>query len=143
MIIECVMPAFVALRCCQGTSTVASYAGTGSTVIELPTCQNGIKDGAEPDVDCGGLCKVKCGPQKKCTKGGDCFNGMCLKNTCGGKSGTNQQEVGATCLCNKAVQQLLFDSAGWQARGEWCALPHASLWCTPQHTTLHWFAGVL
>ena len=92
-------PAFVAFRCCQGTSTAASYAGTGSTTIELPTCTNGIKDGAEPDVDCGGLCKQKCGPQKKCTKGGDCFNGMCLKGTCGGKSGTSQQEVGPTCLC--------------------------------------------
>jgi len=48
-------------------------------------------------VDCGGLCKQKCGPQKKCTKGGDCFNGMCLKGTCGGKSGTSQQEAAESC----------------------------------------------
>ena len=77
------------------------YAGTGTTIIELPTCQNGIKDGSESDVDCGGLCKQKCGPQKKCAKAGDCFKNMCLKNTCGGKSGSSQSEVGAAqrALC--------------------------------------------
>jgi len=79
----------------KGTSTTATYAGTGTTVIELPTCQNGIKDGAESDLDCGGLCKQKCGPQKKCAKAGDCFNNMCLQNKCGGKGGTSQSEVGA------------------------------------------------
>jgi len=85
----------------KGSSTAATYAGTGTTIIELPTCQNGIKDGSESDLDCGGLCKQKCGPQKKCAKAGDCFNNMCLKNTCGGKSGTSQSEVGAAqrALC--------------------------------------------
>jgi len=81
----------------KGSSTAATYAGTGTNLIELPTCQNGIKDGSESDVDCGGLCKQKCGPQKKCAKAGDCFNNMCLKNTCGGKSGTSQSEAAESC----------------------------------------------
>jgi len=80
----------------KGSSTAATYAGTGTNLIELPTCQNGLKDGSESDVDCGGLCK-KCGPQKKCAKAGDCFNDMCLKNTCGGKSGTSQSEAAESC----------------------------------------------
>ena len=80
---------------------MASYAGTGTIVIELPTCQNGVKDGAESDADCGGLCKQKCGPQKKCVKGGDCFNNQCIKNKCGGLSGTSQNQA-STC---RSVQQ--------------------------------------
>ena len=73
------------------------YAGAGTNVIELPTCQNGIKDGSEADVDCGGLCKQKCGPQKKCAKNGDCFNNVCIKNKCGGLAGTSQGEAGESC----------------------------------------------
>lgn len=82
----------------KGSSTTATYAGKGSTLIELPTCTNGVKDGSESDKDCGGLCP-KCGPQKSCAKDGDCFNGKCNSKSkkCGGGPGTSQSDPGETC----------------------------------------------
>ena len=78
--------------------SVLRYAGKTSTTIELPTCGNGAKDGSESDKDCGGLCS-KCGPQKTCSKDGDCFNNKCNAKSkkCGGGPGTSSNEPGETC----------------------------------------------
>ncbi|WP_437972927.1 hypothetical protein WMF11_28245 [Sorangium sp. So ce295] len=47
----------------------------------LPLCFNGVKDGTETDIDCGGaLCKARCGDGQSCIRGGDdCSDGLeCL-----------------------------------------------------------------
>ena len=58
----------------SGTSEVVQYTGTGTAAqqYELDACQNGVQDGSETDVDCGGLCSQKCGTKKKCKVAGDC-----------------------------------------------------------------------
>ena len=46
-------------------------------------CGNGMKDGGETDVDCGGAsCATKCAPNKTCTTGTDCVTGSCVSGLC-------------------------------------------------------------
>jgi hypothetical protein len=43
----------------------------------MDRCADGVKDGAEPDIDCGGSCAVKCGNGKACFSDTDCSTGFC------------------------------------------------------------------
>ncbi|MDX2089492.1 MAG: VCBS repeat-containing protein [Kofleriaceae bacterium] len=46
------------------------------------TCFNGVRDGRETDVDCGGDCRA-CAGGRACAVGGDCFSGNCTSdNVC-------------------------------------------------------------
>lgn len=49
-----------------------------------PSCTDGIKNGSETDVDCGGSCPTKCAENKTCAAPADCASGTCtnLKCTC-------------------------------------------------------------
>ena len=49
------------------------------------SCSNGITDGDETDVDCGGSCATKCANDKKCLADSDCANGTCSDNKCTGE----------------------------------------------------------
>jgi hypothetical protein len=44
-------------------------------------CQNGVKDGDESDVDCGGAC-AGCGEGYACDTGNDCQSRFCLNKQC-------------------------------------------------------------
>ena len=46
-----------------------------------PTCSDGIKNGTESDVDCGGTCPP-CGTAKSCQGAGDCASRVCLSQVC-------------------------------------------------------------
>lgn len=48
---------------------------------DLGRCGNGVKDGDESDVDCGGSCGG-CDDGKACRQGGDCVSGLCTGNVC-------------------------------------------------------------
>jgi hypothetical protein len=61
-------------QCSNGTICLAS-------ICMVPTCNNGIQDGDESDVDCGSSC-IGCAPGKQCTKNTDCQNGSCLVDVC-------------------------------------------------------------
>ena len=44
----------------------------------LPPCENGVKDGFETDVDCGGSqCVTRCVGEQACINGSDCLSGKC------------------------------------------------------------------
>jgi hypothetical protein len=45
------------------------------------SCNNGVKDGAETDVDCGTFC-APCGTGLTCVVGGDCASGVCSGSKC-------------------------------------------------------------
>ncbi len=53
---------------------------------EAPSCDDGIKNGYETDVDCGGACGEKCDNDKACITNDDCESGNCLFNVCSGSS---------------------------------------------------------
>src|SRR5574342_1356007 len=44
-------------------------------------CFNGVQDGAETDLDCGGGTCRKCAGARHCLQDGDCFSGTCLAST--------------------------------------------------------------
>ncbi|MBI4450496.1 hypothetical protein HY642_00850 [Candidatus Woesearchaeota archaeon] len=48
-----------------------------------PNCGDGVKNGIETDVDCGGNCPTKCTVDKGCGAASDCASGlMCVNNKC-------------------------------------------------------------
>ncbi len=52
------------------TDTATATDGDG-------TCGNGVQDGDETDVDCGGSCADNCGDGQGCGDGDDCISGTC------------------------------------------------------------------
>ncbi len=68
------------------TITVTDSDGNGD-------CANGVQDGDETDVDCGGSCMADCGNGQGCGAAQDCTSGVCLDDgTC------------ATPTCDDGVQ---------------------------------------
>ncbi|CAF1027112.1 unnamed protein product, partial [Adineta steineri] len=55
------------------------------------TCRDGIMNGNETDIDCGGSC-LTCAVGKKCTLTKDCDNVQCINNIC------------ASATCNDAIK---------------------------------------
>jgi uncharacterized repeat protein (TIGR01451 family) len=71
-----------AARVHGGVLNMASdYAFT--FVAAAPSCNDGVKNGSETDVDCGGACPF-CADQKTCLVGTDCLNRICnpASHTC-------------------------------------------------------------
>jgi hypothetical protein len=52
--------------------------------VKIVSCKNGVIDTNEADVDCGGVCKLKCNDGSSCTKDSDCNSRKCVKNVCCG-----------------------------------------------------------
>lgn len=52
--------------------------------VVVPTCDDGIMNGNETDVDCGGNClpNKKCHDGLRCNIGSDCNSGVCKLNIC-------------------------------------------------------------
>jgi hypothetical protein len=65
-----------------------------------PTCRDGVRNGRETDVDCGGRC-IPCTPQQRCHTGQDCTSGRCTSGTCAAPTCTdgiaNGTELGVDC----------------------------------------------
>ncbi|MBL8613051.1 MAG: hypothetical protein JNL38_37270 [Myxococcales bacterium] len=74
-------------KCADGTK-----CGAGDDCVSLsckggvcaaPTSDDGVKNGTETDVDCGGSAAApKCLDGKKCAAAGDCASGVCTGGTC-------------------------------------------------------------
>ncbi|MBL4688773.1 MAG: hypothetical protein JKY37_29560 [Nannocystaceae bacterium] len=69
--------------CAAKASLGGTADGTGGTMTADPTgggrgnCDNGVRDGDETDVDCGGSCDAKCGTGEGCGGNTDCQSGSC------------------------------------------------------------------
>lgn len=61
---------------CNGASDCESAICVQSTCA-TPTCDDGVKNGTESDVDCGGACPSKCENGQGCLKDSDCKGGYC------------------------------------------------------------------
>jgi hypothetical protein len=72
------------------------------------TCSDGIKNGAETDVDCGGPDCPPCATGKACQSASDCASGMCSGGVCvvktcadyPGQCGTLSNGCGGSIVCN-------------------------------------------
>ena len=100
--------------------------------LPLPTCTDGIKNGDETDIDCGGATCVKCTGTKKCKMGTDCKSGVCAAGVCaeatcsdGVKNGDESDTDcgGSTCVkCASAKQcKLATDCASGVCTAGICA----------------------
>jgi len=62
---------------CSGV-TSNTDACAGNSLIPAGNCANGLKDGAETDVDCGGVtCSTKCAAGLACVLNTDCSSNVC------------------------------------------------------------------
>jgi hypothetical protein len=69
-------------RCDNGkvcATTADCKNGTCGATFRCGSCGDGLLDGSESDVDCGGSCAVKCPESKICNLDTDCAQGVCLK----------------------------------------------------------------
>jgi formylglycine-generating enzyme required for sulfatase activity len=90
----------------EGTPTVApatatsppptATATTSATMQVVPppvTCTDGIKNGMESDVDCGGACSP-CATMKLCVTGADCQDKVCEAGRCAAATGLDKTKNG-------------------------------------------------
>ena len=79
-----------------GTGGATTTGGTGGSggVVPDPTCTDGVKNGGESDVDCGGAVCDRCADDKGCSNGGDCESKVCTGGTCIAPSCTDSVENG-------------------------------------------------
>ena len=62
----------------------SGVCNSGTSKCDPPNCTDGIKNGPESDVDCGGPCPSKCASGKGCGQHGDCTSDYCSSsNVCG------------------------------------------------------------
>ena len=61
---------------CKGDSDCVTGVCNGN-VCAVATCIDGMKNGSETDIDCGGSCAANCGSGKQCIVNSDCQSGLC------------------------------------------------------------------
>ncbi len=63
-------------------AVLAVVLAAGCRVDRIETCDDGIQNGAETDVDCGGICQP-CGYKKLCDVTANCATGLhCVSGRC-------------------------------------------------------------
>jgi len=67
-------------KCLLGVDCVDGVCDAGTLTCGAPTCMDGVKNGAETDVDCGGPTCMDCAPGKLCGNPADCTSGVCSGN---------------------------------------------------------------
>ncbi|MCB9753430.1 MAG: hypothetical protein H6713_26105 [Myxococcales bacterium] len=75
--------------CFSDDDCVSQYCNPDSDTCEQPACDDGIQNGDETDVDCGGSCGPTCQVGELCTIGDDCVTMLCEGGTCGAPGSCN------------------------------------------------------
>jgi hypothetical protein len=68
--------------CTSGVCGTAGCAGGAARCCQAPSCNDGVRNGSEPVVDCGA---ARCGPcalNHPCTRGAECGSGFCSGGVC-------------------------------------------------------------
>lgn len=68
--------------CLAARDCVSATCSGGRCVTAPPTCTDGIKNGSETDVDCGGPTCNKCANTKMCLAASDCTSATCTAGIC-------------------------------------------------------------
>ena len=74
---------------------IASCSSDPEVTMPAPTCSDGIKNGAETDLDCGGGTCGKCVDKKACVAASDCSSGACTGKVCAAPSCSDTTKNGA------------------------------------------------
>jgi len=67
--------------CLNSSDCQSAVCNTSTKKCTAPTCSDGVKNGQESDIDCGGSCPAKCNAGKKCSVDTDCQSGACIGTT--------------------------------------------------------------
>jgi hypothetical protein len=67
---------------CGGTLDCGTCATGDTCTLGVCGCTNGVKNGTETDVDCGGVCLTKCAQGAICITNNDCSTGSCADGVC-------------------------------------------------------------
>lgn len=70
------------LKTAPDQNQVPLEAGGTTTVSQPQSCSNGVKDGLETDIDCGGSCNACGSVGQKCNEDKDCALGPCVSGAC-------------------------------------------------------------
>ena len=62
-------------------SDVCAVDQSGNRICQAASCQDGVKNGSEVDVDCAGNCPL-CQPNQRCNIPSDCESGVCTGSRC-------------------------------------------------------------
>ena len=91
-------------RACLANTDCMTSDCSQTKCVASPTCSDGILNGAETDVDCGGGTCQTCALGKKCLTSGDCSTNSCQSHVCaatcsdGVKDGTETDiDCGGSC----------------------------------------------
>ncbi len=100
--------------CATGADCRDGVCDPATKTCAPATCADGVKNGGESDVDCGGPSCKPCGPEQACTVAADCAGNVCdpIAKTCtadcfDGVKNDNETDVdcggrcGANCLVGK------------------------------------------
>jgi len=69
-------------KCKNPTDCLSKVCGSTTKTCTPATCTDGVLNGKESDIDCGGTCPTKCQPGKKCGAAGDCSTSICGSGSC-------------------------------------------------------------
>jgi hypothetical protein len=64
------------------TTTITTTTSTTTTTAPPPACDNGLQDGTETDIDCGGATCPGCANGQDCLINADCLSGSCAGSVC-------------------------------------------------------------
>ena len=80
--------------------------------VRADTCADGVQNGLESDVDCGGTCG-RCDGAQKCKTNGDCKSGYCEAALDGAATGTCSVQYATDCSQIKGKATELQDGVYW------------------------------
>ncbi|MCB9737747.1 MAG: hypothetical protein H6747_00655 [Deltaproteobacteria bacterium] len=83
----CIEAPFVAGAACSAPTECESAICGGDSLCTQSACDDGVKNGLESDVDCGGACATRCDLGATCGDDADCGKGTCFGGTCGYEPG--------------------------------------------------------
>jgi hypothetical protein len=72
------------LVACSESPPGANSSGSSGMVAALPSNTDGVRNGTETDIDCGGGMAPKCGNAKRCLAATDCSSNVCVGKFCQG-----------------------------------------------------------
>lgn len=80
-LVSCVFRCGLGKKCVSATDCTSVFCGPDKK-CHPASCNNGLKNGTETDVDCGGGTCQKCANGKDCGKKSDCVSDKCSNNKC-------------------------------------------------------------
>jgi hypothetical protein len=72
----------ICVECATGTDCQSGLCDANTHTCTTATCLDGVKNGGETDVDCGGPVCPGCANGLNCTLGTDCQSGHCVNGKC-------------------------------------------------------------